>query len=743
MNGANVVFASDESDEDGIYQNETVIMVSSSESDMFSDGGDGDNNEDTYHSVEPRIEHPLAQGDIATSAINMSNNGNIPSSVGPSSVGQLTLNFPQQTNGNNLPHVNLNCTTSGATTRVDNIIPIDNTAAPIYVTTSVASTSGNSRLIRSEDLNLPTLPHMPIMPSSSLGVATSPVSNPVAYSIDDVASNVSVSTAQTPDNINTVLTEPHTTPSNVTVYQNQSGSFRIKDEQPDVINSEEKCSVDKGDDEEEGQCCPICFETWTNSGEHRIASLKCGHLFGQSCIQKWLKGQGGKCPQCNTKAHKKDIRIIFAKTIQMSDTSEKDRAKEDLEKEKQSRKKAELECAEAKLNFKKSVDELNQLKAELERYRTNMDMIANPIGSNSASSSNASASQSLNIQNDRGSFIMDRVVKVSESGGARVMAYNHYTGALCISQPSSNALFPGFGIKKLNSLDFKTSQYIAVHSKPIRDIAFQCHATTPYMLTCSVDKTVKVSSLNSNTVVQTYNCPFPVWSCVWDGDNSNYLYAGYQNGTVSLFDMRNTSQHVQQIKTSSRSPVISLQYVQKDLSAVFKCSGLIMGQLDKCSFSEKLQDLDSKIHVLPIEGSLTSLHFEDTSRHVLSTLRPNSKNPAVRHQIFKMASHSIGQDDVSNNLCSCDFIHTFSGGSTQKLLSKNRLISHPSGNGNLFVCACDESSQSVHIWDATTGGFKQKLPNNSAVLDICSVVVGEVNYLICLTEKQAAIYKWN
>ena len=30
----------------------------------------------------------------------------------------------------------------------------------------------------------------------------------------------------------------------------------------------------------QGQTCSICFEPWSNSGNHRIASLKCGHLFG-------------------------------------------------------------------------------------------------------------------------------------------------------------------------------------------------------------------------------------------------------------------------------------------------------------------------------------------------------------------------------------------------------------------------------------------------------------------------------
>lgn len=37
-----------------------------------------------------------------------------------------------------------------------------------------------------------------------------------------------------------------------------------------------------------------------------------------SCIEKWLKGTVGKCPQCNAKAVKKDIRVLFAKALKAS-----------------------------------------------------------------------------------------------------------------------------------------------------------------------------------------------------------------------------------------------------------------------------------------------------------------------------------------------------------------------------------------------------------------------------------------
>ena len=51
------------------------------------------------------------------------------------------------------------------------------------------------------------------------------------------------------------------------------------------------------------------------------------HVCVSSCIEKWIKGQGGgKCPQCNAKTKRTDIRVIFAKSIRVLDTTERDRA---------------------------------------------------------------------------------------------------------------------------------------------------------------------------------------------------------------------------------------------------------------------------------------------------------------------------------------------------------------------------------------------------------------------------------
>lgn len=88
--------------------------------------------------------------------------------------------------------------------------------------------------------------------------------------------------------------------------------------------------------------CPICFDEWTNMGMHRIVSLKCGHLFGMSCLQRCLKARK-HCPQCNEHAKKRDIRPIFCSKILAKDMSGQKYLGRKLDEERKARLKAEAE----------------------------------------------------------------------------------------------------------------------------------------------------------------------------------------------------------------------------------------------------------------------------------------------------------------------------------------------------------------------------------------------------------------
>ena len=81
------------------------------------------------------------------------------------------------------------------------------------------------------------------------------------------------------------------------------------------------------------QKCPICLGAWTNVGEHRLCSLRCGHLFGFECIKQWLNSDNEsakKCPQCNAKASAKQIRFIYANKVTCLDNRELEKIKNEM-----------------------------------------------------------------------------------------------------------------------------------------------------------------------------------------------------------------------------------------------------------------------------------------------------------------------------------------------------------------------------------------------------------------------------
>ncbi|KAL5007256.1 hypothetical protein ScPMuIL_016062 [Solemya velum] len=500
--------------------------------------------------------------------------------------------------------------------------------------------------------------------------------------------------------------------------------------------------VDGDEDEDEG--CSICFEMWTSSGSHRLVSLKCGHLFGHSCIDKWLRGQGGKCPQCNAKAHRKDIRFLYAKTIKAVDTTDKDRALKELEREKEAKRRTELEAAQSRLNHQLLVEENSRLKKDLEKLRSEVQILRSSSSGPPLSKASGGTREMLGVASLSGLFVKDRIIKIWEGGNCRVMAYSAALATLVVSQPSTSTLFPGFGVKKLSTLDFKTSQYLTIHSKAIRDLHFHPLVDDGMLVSCGLDKRVTMTSVVSNTVIHRFEAPYPVWSCMWNTDDCHYFYTGLQNGTVLVYDVRDTTAHVQEMnKEGSKSPVVALEYVPQNYQANFRASGLLVGQLDRISFYEKRPDGQQRLHLLPLEGSLTSLHFEPRTRHLLASFRPTAKHGTIRHQLCELTCTNISSNSsVINNVCSCNIIHTFHGGRTQTVLSKSMLIPHPADNNRLLVCAGDEASSVIQIWDAGTGKLMQRLPTAGAVVDLCAITTSGGLYLAALTDKHLNLLKW-
>uniref|UniRef100_A0A8C9P2R2 E3 ubiquitin-protein ligase RFWD3 n=1 Tax=Spermophilus dauricus TaxID=99837 RepID=A0A8C9P2R2_SPEDA len=493
-------------------------------------------------------------------------------------------------------------------------------------------------------------------------------------------------------------------------------------------------------DEEEGDTCTICLEQWTNAGDHRLSALRCGHLFGYRCISKWLKGQARKCPQCNKKAKHNDIIVLYARTLRALDTSEQERVKSALSKEQMLRKQAELESAQCRLQLQVLTDECTKLHSRVQDLQKlviqHRDQIAQQPGSSQASFLNC-----LPSSQGQHKYHFQKTFTVSQTGNCRIMAYCDAMSCLVISQPSPQASFlPGFGVKMLSTANMKSSQYIPMHGKQIRGLAFSSRSKG-LLLSASLDNTIKLTSLETNTVVQTYNTGRPVWSCCWCHDENNYIYAGLANGSILVYDLRNTSCHVQElVPQKARCPLVSLSYIPRAASAVFPYGGVLAGTLENASFWELKVGFSHWPHVLPLEpGGYVDFQTESSTRHCLVTYRPDKNHNTLRSVLLEM---SYKLDNAGEPICSCHPVQTFFGGPTCKLLTKSAIFQSPENDGSILVCTGDEASNSALLWDAGSGSLLQDLQTDQPVLDICPFEVNHNSYLATLTEKTVHFYKW-
>ncbi|NWQ67413.1 RFWD3 ligase, partial [Neopipo cinnamomea] len=494
-------------------------------------------------------------------------------------------------------------------------------------------------------------------------------------------------------------------------------------------------------EEEEGDTCAICFEQWTNAGEHRLSALRCGHLFGYTCIQRWLKGQAGKCPQCNKKAKRSDIVVLYARTLKALDTSEQEHMRSSLEKEKLLRRQAELESAQSRLQLQVLTDECSKLRRQVQELKA---LVAqhNVSTWQQGCSSRPCLPGSLPSSQSQRKYCLEKVLLVSQAGNCRVMAYCDSMSCLVVSQPSPQSTFiPGCGVKMMSLANLKSSQYVPIHSKQIRGLAFGTRADG-LLLSAALDGTLKLTSLATNTVVQTYNAGRPVWSCCWCLDDTNYVYAGLVNGSIMIYDLRDTSSHVQElVPQRSRCPMVSLSYLPRVASASLPHGGILAGTLEGACFWEQRAGNSYRPHHLPLEpGGCIDVQAEINTRHCLATYRPGKNNPCVRCVMMELTCSPL--TEASEDVVCSNPVQTFSAGPTCKLLTKNAIFQSPEDDRSVFVCAGDEASSSALLWDAGSGSLLQKLPADLPVLDICPLEVNRTHLLATLTEKVVNIYRW-
>ena len=333
--------------------------------------------------------------------------------------------------------------------------------------------------------------------------------------------------------------------------------------------------------------------------------------------------------------------------------------------------------------------------------------------------------------NVNGRFVRIKTQRIQTNDG-RVMAFDSHHQSLVLSKSSGNRLFPGHGVMKV-SLESTSVEYFNIHDKPIRDIKF-----SPFedgiILTASMDKTLRLSSTRSNSVVHKFQCVVPVWSVAWSQTDENIVYAGLQNGTLVGYDIRTSGRVLQHRPTSSMPcPITSLDHITGSPHTNF--SGLQVGTVQGAWLSPDGNHTND-IRLNAPEGATIHLSYDKSSHSSLISLRPNRRTPKVSHTVLQLS----GTDSYLYNVVRAPFY----GGSAATQLSRSALF--PCG-GTTLCAAGDEKRSVVQIWNTTNGEHLTDVSTVGAPTDVCPFTCNtssprHLHHLATLTKSEMRLFKF-
>ncbi|KAL1351970.1 hypothetical protein AAHE18_06G132600 [Arachis hypogaea] len=300
------------------------------------------------------------------------------------------------------------------------------------------------------------------------------------------------------------------------------------------------------------------MEAWTNSGDHQICCLPCGHIYGMSCIKRWLQQRRstGKCPQCNIKCSLKDVRKLYAsRVVTVDDESQKKIRLLEAKCAALESKGADWRVKEAiwrkrEAAYRLEIQKLKALLLDMERMHFELIDGTQDYQWRSEKEQNFSLKSHV-----KASFCNFALQKTFNMDDARVFDMDVSNQILLIARKprviggadflTKMSLIPPFDMEDI-LLPSTTEGIRDLHISP-SDRSLALYAST--------GKKLSVLSVQSKNTVVNYDLQVPPWSCSWDLNNSHYMYTGLQNGSVLVFDIRQTAGPMKSLVGLTSNPV--------------------------------------------------------------------------------------------------------------------------------------------------------------------------------------------
>lgn len=289
--------------------------------------------------------------------------------------------------------------------------------------------------------------------------------------------------------------------------------------------------------------------------------------------------------------------------------------------------------------------------------------------------------------------------------GGRVLEHCPTAEALLASCEDSHG---AGGISKFSLRDPScTATLAALHAKPIRGICANEDASL--VLSVGFDKCAKLTNISSFNTVMSCGCPSPLWSCCWDSADSNCFYVGRADGSVSLYDTRNTQSFVWTAAGPTRCPVHSLVSLppQKD----GECGSLLAGTLEGVFAMTRSHASSAKHSGISVRGTCIGVSraqlCQDNKRMLLAaSFRSTPPQLATHHKIIGVAPPAMTADEdvaVVEEL-QCIVQESFTQHMSRPALLRSATSATVS-SPTLFLLTSMEPSCKVAVWDVESGSL--------------------------------------
>ena len=417
------------------------------------------------------------------------------------------------------------------------------------------------------------------------------------------------------------------------------------------------------------ETCVICFEPMANTGEHKLAALACGHVFGFVCVEKWVTDRQ-RCPQCAKKQLRKNIVPLFVNSLLVKDASREVQYLARAKKEEALRR-----TALRKLRAKERAFEDLQTK-----YRSVRDkylaLVGGAPGSQSSTEESLVSFKAMLLVEDA------RVLALPPAGLPQegLFAVANQKSLVSLFEPERESPLRVFCGQPENAV--------------VKDMAW-CVAQPELLLCAGFGRTAALCSLDSGFSVLETSCVAPAWSAAFSAADPFVFFIGSSNGRIEEFDMRNLLGPIgSRVCTDSNKPVHSL--------APLSDGALLASTFDKVV----LFAADGPTEPFPVlsAGSVDCLRVEN-NLCVLTTRQTSRYNSLCKLFTFSKRNSKWIFEEIFT--LSSDFVH-------RNFLSKSGLGCFTDKS---LVAVADEESKQVLLFENGKESARL-LKNTSPVVDV-------------------------